>query len=64
MLVSFMSIIFIEEVWNLSALRLTQVKYAANAEGWSRLETILLSSMHEVMVLSVRNALLSQLRYH
>jgi len=62
--VNFMSIIFIEEVWNLGALRPTQEKYAANAEAWSRLGTILMPSMREAMVPSVRNAPLSQPRYH
>ena len=53
----------IEEVGNLIALRPTQVKYAANAEGWSRLGTILMPSMREAMVPSVRNAPLFQPRY-
>ena len=53
----------LEEDKNLSAQRPTQAKYAANAKGSSRLGTILLSSMREVMVLSVRNAPLSQPRY-
>ena len=53
---------FLEEVKNLIAQRPTQVKYAANAEGWSRLG-LMLSSMRETIVLSVRNAPLSQPRY-
>jgi hypothetical protein len=54
--------LFLEEVKNLIALRPTQVKYAVNAEGWSSLG-LMFSCMREALVLSVRNAPLSQRRY-